>query len=149
MASLSDPLAQFQSIETPCVTTRPYRHIKPKAKFRELANNDSNVLAGSWLFHQFFDGLSTEDESGLSDIPLIALRPDPNKEPRDELVGEPPRKRARVSLLVECRPQAGETVGSLLKHGSERISENEWKTFIHVPDAKTCCECLQWKYTDT
>ena len=134
------------------MSTRPYRcHIKPRAKLRDLAGNDSNIIAGSWLFHQYFDGLNTEDDSGLSDIPLIALRPDPEEAPRDELVGEPPRKRARVSLLVECRSRAGETVGSLLKHGSERISDtgDVWKTFIHVPDAKTLCECLQWKYTDT
>ena len=57
------------------MSTRPYRcHIKPRAKFRDLAGNDSNIIAGSWLFHQYFDGLNTEDESGLFDIPLIALR---------------------------------------------------------------------------
>ena len=49
VTSLSDPLAQFQSIEKPFVNTRPHRcHITPKAKFRDLAGNDSNIIAGSF-----------------------------------------------------------------------------------------------------
>ena len=152
MDSCSGPLAQFQCLEVINSNTFPYRcHIKPKSKFKLLASNESNMIAASWLFHQYFDGLNTQDVvSGMQNVPLIALKADPHEEPKDEVVGTPPQKRARVSLLLECRSSDVHTdIGTLLKTGSERVSDLVWKTFIHVSDAKTFCDCLDWKYKET
>ena len=149
---VSSSLAQFQSIEVPDSYTDPYcLHIKPKSKFPLFANNESNKIAASWLFHQFFDGMKTVDVvSGEPAVPLIALKADPHEKPKDEVVGSPPQKRTRVSLLLECRSSdVHARIGASLKIGSERVSDLVWKTFVHVPDAKTFCDCLDWKYKDT
>ena len=151
VASATNPLVQFQSIETLISGTRPYRcHIKPQSKFGGLAKNDNNVIFGSWLFHQYFDGLQTEDITGTHNIPQIALRPNPNEQPIDEMVGESSQKLTKVSVLVECRcNNIASVVGNMLKMGSELISEDTWKTFVHVQDSKTFCNFLDWKYKDT
>ena len=86
------------------------------------------IILGSWAFHQYFDGTMTEDKSRASNLPL---RPTPNEPLTEEMIGEPPQKRTRVYVLVECRsPTIAQTLGSLLKGGSERVSEDTWKTLF-------------------
>ena len=149
--SLDTPLAKFQSIEDLSSFGRilkPYCcHIKPKAKFKDLKDNESNQLAASWTpFHQCFDGLNTIDSvTGEQNIPLIALNPVMTDTFREEMIGEPPEKRQRVELDVEYRnEEVAEKVK--LKDGSTKISDTKWRTFVHVKDAKTFCESLKWKY---
>ena len=152
VSSVASPLALFQSLEELNPNIRPYRcHIKPQSQFKNLKDNESNILACSWLFHQYLDGVNTEDSvSGESDVPLVAVKADPDEEPTDEMVGEPPQKRKRVSLLLECRSSTVDTsISSLLKFGSTRVNSTAWKTFVHVQDAKTFCDCLDWKYKHT
>jgi len=43
-------------------------HLKDKAKFQKLQNNENNMVAASWTFHQLMDGLNTTEG-----IPLVAL----------------------------------------------------------------------------
>ena len=45
--------------------------------------------------------------------------------------------------------QTDEMIGKLLKIGSERVAERQWKTFVHVTDPIVFCDCLKWKYDDT
>ena len=103
--SMNSPLAQLQRIERPEVFTlnRPIKcYIKPKKDSKELINNENNPLAMSWNFHDYFDGMMTEDcETGNIDIPLIAIKPPEKRDFRDELVGNPPLKQKRVEVVVK------------------------------------------------
>ena len=49
---LTEPLWKYQSIEL---------HIKDKSEFKGLRDNENNMLAGSWNFHQLLDGLNTTE----------------------------------------------------------------------------------------
>lgn len=152
LISLSGHFAQLQSIEDLSTFNilKPYAcHIKPK-RFKELVNNENNKLAASWTpFHQCYDGLKTEDiKTGHQNLPLLAIKPLEDIEIKEEMVGNPPVKRRRVEIEVEYRcTEVAERIN--LKEGSTKISDLKWKTFVHVEDPKTLCECLKWKYTDT
>ena len=79
VSDMDDPLYKYQSLERPQefseTGTKPYRcHLKPKAKFAKLANESNNQLAGTWLFHQWLDGLHTFADEEV-DVPILALRP--------------------------------------------------------------------------
>ena len=61
--SKNSPLAQLQRIERPDVFAnydRPIKcHIKPRKDFKELINNENNLLAMSRNFYNFFDVMMT------------------------------------------------------------------------------------------
>ena len=161
--SLTSPVAKLQSIEHPELfsTLRPIKcHIKSKSDCRKgdsdsdnnLIDNESNLLALSRDLHDYFDGMMTIDgEAGISDIPMIAIKPpEEHDDFRDEMCGEPPLKRKRVELVVECRnEEVGVIVEKRLKMGTEKLSATEYKTHIHVADASITCACLDWKYKKT
>lgn len=150
--SLSGHFAQLQSIEDLSTFDfcKPYGcHIKPR-RFKALENNENNKLAASWTpFHQCYDGLRTEDtKTGHQNLPLLAIKPLEDSEIKEEMIGNPPIKRRRVEVEVEYRStEIAERIH--LKEGSTKISDLKWKTFVHVEDSKTLCECLKWKYDDT
>ena len=152
--SMNSPLAQLQRIERPEVFAhnRPIKcHIKPKKDFKELIKDENNVLAMSRNLHDYFDGMMTEDyQTGNIDIPLIAIKPPEKRDFRDELVGNPPLKRKRVEVVVECRGEAiGEIIGKQLKMGTEKLSGTQYKTPLHVADPEIFCDSLDWKYKNT
>lgn len=147
--SLKSPTAEFQSIERPETFSckRPIKcHIKPRSDFKKLINNENNLLAMSRDFHDYFDGMMTVDcETGINDIPMIAIKPPEEHNCEDELVSG--MKRKRVELVVECRNrEIGGIVEKSLKMGSVKVSDTQFKTFVHVEDAITFCDCLDWKY---
>ena len=150
-----DPLAQFQCIERPqqFVVTTPYRcHLKPRSKFKDLEGNLNNQFAMSWLFQQFFDGMKTIDDiTGKPNLPLFAIKCEADSFKEEFVfVGDPHTKRSRIELDVVFRSKISAEVCSMgLKNGSTRISDTHWKTFVHVTDPKTFCNCLQWKYEET
>ena len=87
-------------------------------------------------FHDYFDGVMTADtETGNIDIPLIAIKPPERHDFTEELVGNPPLKRKRVEVVVECRDEAiGEIVRKQLKVGTENLSDTQYKTYLHVAE---------------
>lgn len=154
-ASMSAHFGQLQSIEKQEEFTvfrvNPYRcHIKGQRAFPALKNNDSNMLALSWLFHHYFDGLNVDDEpSGQIKVPQIAVLPW-SREFIEEMVGIPKVRRKRVILTIECRTKSiFDILGSRLKNGSEKISDLVWKTFVHVENPDFFCDCLDWKSAKT
>ena len=154
-ASMDSHFAQLQSIEKleefKLIHVNPYRcHIKGQKSFPQLKDNDNNMLALSWLLHQFFDGLNLVDEpSGQIKVPQIAIRCNSDHF-TEELVGTPVVKRKKVSLTIECRTVAiFEAVGARIKLGSERVSDLEWKTFVYVENPYVFCDCLEWKFAET
>ena len=152
--SMNSPVAQLQRIDRPEVFA--YNHpikcyIKPRKDFKELINNENNILAMGWNFHDYFDGTMTKYcETGNIDIPLIAIKPPEKCDFRYELVGNPPLWRKWVEVVVECRGEAlGEIVGKQLKMGTEKLSGTQYKTPVHVADPEIFCDCLDWKYENT
>ncbi len=156
--SLTSPLAQFQCIERSELfdCSRPIKcHIIPKSKCEEeegLKTDDNNLLAMSRDFHDYFDGMMTTDvNTGISDVPLIAVKPPEERDDfREEFCGEPPIKRKRVEVVVVCRNEkVGTIVGKRLKMSTETLSVTQYKTYVHVADASTFCDCLDWKYKNS
>ena len=150
VVSLGAPLVQFQSLEDKDTLQgfRPYVcHVKPKARFEALENKEYNKIAASWAFHQMFDGLNTKDlKTGEHDLPLVAVKP-LKTEIKEEMVGEPARKRTRVGVEIEFHdPQYAKNV--VLKPGSTKISDTKWRTFVHVEDGEKICNCLDWRNSD-
>ena len=126
-----------------CNNSRAYTmHIKGQARFKDLRSKMYNRLAGSWCFHQNFDGLHTLDR-----LPGLAIRArfEPSEDCK-EVVRE--QERTRVELVVDFRSEdLANTIR--LKHGSERLSELSWGTFVHVQEPKKFRECLEWKHAKT
>jgi len=140
-------LVQFQCLEKPeCFASLDaYRlHIKDKAKFKNMRDNPNNLLAGSWTpFHQHLDGLNTP-----GNLPQVAIRFE--KDQGEERVGNPPTKRHRVDIVLEFRDAASEEImAPRLKNGSVKLRDHEWRTFVHVLDAQTFQDSLNWKHQDT
>ena len=154
VSDMDDPLYKYQSLERPQefseTGTKPYRcHLKPKAKFAKLANESNNQLAGTWLFHQWLDGLHTfADEE--DDVPILALKPVTDNIDEVFFPGPPPTKRSRVDIIIEFRESnKADLFESHLKEGSKRIDDKKLQTFVHVSNPAVFCDCLQWKYEDT
>lgn len=154
-ASMESHFSQLQSIEKQeefgLLQVNPYCcHIKGQKTFPELKDNNNNMLALSWLLHQYFDGLNLVDEpSGQIKVPQIAInyKSHPFTE---EMVGTPLVKRRKVILTIECRTiTIFKAVGDRLKLGSEKTSDLEWKTCVHVENPDVLCDCLKWKYAQT
>lgn len=102
----TDPLVIYQSFEKPekFSTFCAYKlHIKDKARFPGLANNENNMLAGSWTpFHQAFDSLNTTE-----DVPVLAIRPAQDAATADPIICPDGSTRFRVrggrsSFLTRC-----------------------------------------------
>ena len=56
-------------------------------------------------------------------------------------------KTEKVEVVIECRDDRfGDHVSKRLKMGSEKVSDTQFKTFVHVSDADMFCDCLEWKY---
>ena len=138
VASMSSSLAQLQSVQRPeefiATYTKPYRCPlisksiieKSKDSDKSLADDDNNLLAASWLFHQYLDCLNIVNKcTGLS-LPQIAIKPE-LRDFKEEIVGDPPFKRSRVELSVQCRnDDVAKVIGQRLKNGSESKSKKEW-----------------------
>ena len=153
---LDTPLVKYQTIEHPglFVNALPYRtHLKDKAKCKDkdLKKDENNMLAGSWLFQQLFDGMCTSEGEGVPLLRISCLHV--SEQPEELNAGE---VRRRVDLKIEyLTPGAANEMSSRLKQGSEQLQSASpddipaWKTWVYVNDHVKFCECLQWKAEDT
>ena len=154
VSDMDDPLYKYQCLERPqeffVTGTKPYRcHLKPRARFAKLTHEVNNQLAGTWLFHQWLDGLHTFADND-ENIPILAVRPIKESIQSVYLPGPPPTTRSRVDIIIEFRESIkAEVFETRLKEGSKRIDDKKLQTFVLVSDPTIFCECLQWKYDDT
>jgi len=149
MVVSDSPLFLFQSIEKLsyfCSFGAYKCHLKSRKMFPELARNESNMMAGSWTpFHQALDGLLTPDG-----VPALVIEFD--EIVCEEVVGvaAAAQRRFRVNLVVEFRTEDVENeMKHRFKEGTERLGDLRWRTFVHVQDAETFRECVEWKCCDT
>ena len=145
---LNDPIAKYQSVEKlPISDLLLYKcHIKPKRRFEELKDNESNILMATWPFHQLFDGLHT-----TRGHPLLAIHHVSTDSHSIQMDDDCPGElRTRVDIAIECfSANIAKEVGGLLRTGSTCESDIVWKTFVYVKDPEMFCSCLKWKYEET
>jgi hypothetical protein len=143
-------LAKYQALEKPtylfAIGAKPFRmHLKnrkghghPKA----LAENESNMLAGSWNMHQAIDGLNMRDKK----MPTVAV----GYARQGDMLETPLGKRRKVIVLVKCRnEEIAAQVQPFLKMGSERKDNTSFEVPVAVKEPNTFKACLEWKFQQT
>ena len=135
------PLVRFQSIDKPMPYLGHYKcHLKDKAKFKQLQNNENNMVAASWPFHQQLDGLNVEEG-----IPLAAISVKKASSSRIAAYGN----RYCVTLSIEFfHPELA--VSFAAPEGARKgDQENIWEVVMYVEDKSVFTACVDWKYQDT
>ena len=113
--------------------------MKNKSKFKKLQNDENNIVAASWTFHQLLDGLNTEEG-----IPLVKLSVKSASDHRIASQGN----RFSVTLNLEFfyEENAFAFAGN---EGAKKVDELNWETVIFVKDKDQFQKCVEWKYGDT
>lgn len=140
----SNDLVKYQSIEDH--TRRGHdnfyqMNLKDKALFKALKNNENNIIAGTWIFHQHLDALNLDE-----DVPCLALRFVSKADERDASMD------GRVCVVVEIEfldVTSEEKIKGNFKPGTARVKDLVWQTTLHVKDAVIFKECMDWKEQDT
>ena len=136
-------LAMYQCIDKQPPGLLPYKsHLKDKSKFKTLQNNENNLLAVSWPFHQMMDGLNTDQG-----LPMVAI----SVRSRTGSASVDHDDRYPITLLLKFRE---ETHAAMFQgndnEGSKRIEgTNNWEVVVFVEDPKVFCACVAWKLGDT
>ena len=146
---LDDPLSEYQSIENHSQLVGLYRmHLVAKKKStntKKVSDLGDNLLAGTWLMHQLFDGMRT-----YTGLPLLAIDACQEQPDEEKMVGIHTRR--RVDLEVQFfNAKTNAEIQVLLKNGSSRIEGKNfaWKTWVWVEDAKTFMKNLKLKSDET
>ena len=144
-----DASLSLQALENPtliiALRSKWYKCHLISKQDKEYANNPDNVIYASWLFHQQLDGLNTVDGVGvaikfshLGDLEEVQLG-----NGRYEY-------RQKVNVIVEFRySDVAMAFSGLLKDGTERISDNEYRSFVFARDGECMRYCLERKYQET
>ena len=140
-AEANSPLVRYQCIDKLVPHLNHYKcHLKDKAKFRQLQNNENNMVAASWSFHQQLDGLNVGEG-----IPLAAM----SMKEASSCRSASHDNRYRVILSIKFfYPElvASFAAQELAKKGDD---QETWETVVYVQDKELFAECLDWKYQDT
>lgn len=133
-------LARYQSIDKLLPHIKHYKcHLKDKSKFKKLQNDENNMVAASWTFHQLMDGLNTDEG-----IPLVALSVKSISDCR--LASRNDRFSATLNLEFFYKDSAATFAGN---EGAVKVDEQNWVTTVFVRDKAKFQECVAWKYNDT
>eukprot|EP00980_Cylindrotheca_fusiformis_P024613 scaffold12169_cov132-Cylindrotheca_fusiformis.AAC.1 len=136
----SAPLVRYQSIDKLVPHICHYKcHLKDKAKFKSLQNDENNMVAASWQFHQMMDGLNTTEG-----IPLVALSVKAASEQRNAAYDN----RYAVTLLLEFYYEHLTAV-FVAKESARRVNSSSWETVVYVCDKTEFEKCIVWKFNDT
>lgn len=152
-AELDSPLKTYQAIESAAwiSSVGAYKlHLKDKAlpEFQALRYDDNNLLAASWIFHQFFDGLNLPDTP--HQVPQVAVRP--LRRAAESQIFPDGERRLRIDVQVECFTQkAANTLRPFMPDGGTIVpgsNQTKWTVAIYAQSGDILWECLQWKYDD-
>ena len=133
-------LAKYQSIDELLPHLKQYKcHLKNKSKFKKLQNDENNIVAASWTFHQLLDGLNTEEG-----IPLVRISVKSTSDHRIASRGN----RFSITLTLEFfyEDNASAFAGNV---GARKVNDSNWETVIFVTDKELFKTCVEWKYEDT
>eukprot|EP00545_Synedropsis_sp_CCMP1620_P011822 CAMPEP_0119014332 /NCGR_PEP_ID=MMETSP1176-20130426/9529_1 /TAXON_ID=265551 /ORGANISM="Synedropsis recta cf, Strain CCMP1620" /LENGTH=352 /DNA_ID=CAMNT_0006967487 /DNA_START=22 /DNA_END=1080 /DNA_ORIENTATION=- len=135
------PLARYQCIDKQLPGLMSYKcHLKDKAKFKKLQNNENNMLAASWSFHQMMDGLRTNDR-----LPMVAI----SVKSRGSHRSAAHANRVAVTLLLEFREEAQASWFQGSQGATKIQGTNNWEVVAFVEDPQIFCDCVAWKHADT
>lgn len=135
----NNPLAKYQSVDKIPLGVKQYKcHLHDKAKNKKLQNNENNMVAASWYFHQCLDGLNTDEG-----IPLVVLSVKSTSEARDATKDH----RFMVVLKIEFFEEKY-SVNYQAPTGA-RLVDGVWESCVYVKDKAIFAQCVGWKENDT
>jgi hypothetical protein len=148
-----DPIKALQSLED--ITILPglkyyWCHLVSR-KQKKLKNNENNCIWGSWIFHQYFDALNTQDIG----VPLIAVKYINTAEQTEDIpVGDRTVTRKRVVVHVEfIDSQVGRNTALLfqrfMKNGTRILDALHYESFLYPKDPEQMQKFLNAKYDET
>mmetsp|Transcript_33718 Transcript_33718/g.70103 ORF Transcript_33718/g.70103 Transcript_33718/m.70103 type:complete len:417 (-) Transcript_33718:69-1319(-) len=143
-AEPNTPLVRYQSIDKLVPHLKHYKcHLKDKAKFQSLHNNENNMIAASWTFHQQLDGLNVEDG-----MPLAAISVKQVSSCRSATHDD----RYSVTLSIQFfYPDLATSFAA--PEGARMVTDDDdacsWETVVFVKDKNLFLECIEWKFQDT
>jgi hypothetical protein len=133
-------LARYQSIDKLVPHLQHYKcHLKDKAKFKQLQNDENNMVAASWAFHQQLDGLNVEEG-----MPLAAMSV--KKASSGRSTAHADRYPVTLSIQFFFPNLAASFAAQELAHKGDN---GTWETIVYVQDKSTFIECVEWKFQDT
>ena len=144
-----DASLSLQSLENPSLIIalhcKWYKCLLISKQEKEYANNPDNVIYASWLFHQQLDGLNTVDGKG------VAIKFDYLGDLEEVQLGNGRyENRRKVNVIVEFRhSDVAMVFSALLKDGTVRLSDTEYRSFIYARDGAIMQYCLERKYQET
>lgn len=136
----NSPLVIYQSVDKRLFGLKHYKcHLHDKAKKKTYQNNENNMIAASWAFHQMLDGLNTDERIPLLRVCLKKSSPHRHAE-KDN--------RYAVTLGIEFKV---ETLAQNYQSpvGAKKVDDTNWEVTVYVKDKDVFADCVNWKYTDT
>lgn len=133
-------LAQYQSLDRNIANLNHIKcHLHDKAKNKKLQNDENNMIAASWPFHQMLDGIATREG-----VPLLRLS---FFSASDHPIATQDNRYA-VSLNIEFRDVAS-AQNYQAPDGAVQRDEVNWTTTVYVKNKTTFKTCLDWKENNT
>jgi len=148
-----DPIKALQSLEDITVfpgTTYYWCHLLTRQSKKDK-NDENNCIWGSWVFHQYFDALNTENIG----IPLIAVKYVCTSEQTEDMpVGDKHESRKRVSVEIQffdsdTGRRAAFAFQSMMKFGTNVADVLRYESFLHPKDPVKMKKYLDYKYAET
>ena len=100
------------------------------------------MLAGSWNFHQLFDGLHTNEGHLVPSLGIEWVGHADNSTQMDDS-----ETRYMVTLRIQFFSNLAENdLKGSLKTGSSDEGGGKWLTHVYVKKPELFQECIQWKY---
>jgi hypothetical protein len=129
-----DDITQLQMFEKRVSMNREIRaykcHIASVKNYTQHAKHDDNIVFASWLFHQYFDGLMTEDN-----IPLLIVRPEQSYEDTEFGSKRRREKRQKVQVLIDfTTPDGLLEILPTLREGCQQLSPTQLRTHLYAID---------------
>ena len=136
----NSPLVMYQSVDIRQLGLKHDKcHLYDKAKNKAYQNNENNMIAASWLFHQMLDGLHTDEK-----IPLLRLS-FTSSSARRQADND---NRYAVTLGIEFKDEALAR-NYQCPEGGIQVDNKNWEVTVHVQNKEIFEECVNWKYEDT
>ena len=148
-----DPVKALQSLEDIAILPglKYYWCHLVSRKVTAVKNNANNCIWGTWIFHQYFDALNTEEIG----VPLIAVKYVSTAEQTEDIpAGDKMLTRKKVHVAIEFFDNdVGRKVAimfqSLMKAGSTIVDNLHYSSFLYPKDPVEFQEFLEEKYAET